>query len=154
MRPINRTVLRETYAHMVGRVTYEMGAKAPSLTCDSADIAQIDCSGLARYLVAKASGQAVIMPDGSAAQLQWCIDSGLERESYQPGATAQDNVLRIHFLTAERAAMVGRPGDRHVWFTFNGRTIESHGGGGCVPRLPLIWILEQSDYSFVVPSIP
>jgi cell wall-associated NlpC family hydrolase len=156
--PVHRRALLVLWAHMAGRVVYQMGAKAPSLDCDSAEIDEIDCSGFVRYAIARATAGRLIIPDGSAPQLQWCLDEGLERQVYGAAGSEGDGVLRINFLTEARAAEVGRPGDRHVWFTFNGRTMESHGEyaghSGCVSRDAGIWILRQCDFSFVLPSVP
>lgn len=155
MSRVSRAILRLLWSHVAGRVTYLLGAKAPALDCDSALIHQIDCSGFVRWFLARASLGTVILPDGSFAQLQWCLDNKLQRQNYEQDAGRVDNVLRIHFLTEARAAAVGRPGDRHVWLTLNGVTYESHGGnpGGCISRSWSTWILSQSDYSFVLPSV-
>lgn len=150
--PLNRIVLRTIWAHMAGRVRYCEGAKAPSLDCDTAAIKEIDCSGFVRYAIARATGGKLILPDGSVTQHAWCAGQKLERQDYSSEARKYDNLIRVNFLSPARAAEVGRPGDRHVWLTQNGWTMESHGGGGCVARDWDTWILEQCDASFLMPS--
>lgn len=144
MMPVEMTVFDAVFAHMAHRVAYLLGAKAPSLDCDSSLIHQIDCSGFARYIMARATKGAVVMPDGSQAQLEWCRRN-LDPTAY-PGDTGS---LVIAFLSPS-------PGDdwpRHVWYSISGFTRESCGHKG-VCALP--WNTPPRNHPsgcFLVPTV-
>ena len=127
---IDVSILETLTDHMAGRVRYHMGAKAPSLDCDSADIHQIDCSGFVRYAVAKSTDQRVIMPDGSVAQHEWCDEQGLKVSDFESGKL-QDGAVRLAFLPP--TSSLG-PGERHVMLLHMGHTLESHGRTDGVSR--------------------
>jgi hypothetical protein len=107
--------------HMEGRVRYEMGAKAPRLDCDSALIHSIDCSGAARYLLARCAGEDI--SDGSWNQHQYFARHDFKPCQYK-NAGLMDGRLRIAFMNPEHDEA------GHVWLILNGRTIESRGGKG------------------------
>lgn len=141
MQPIKLAVLEAVFDHMKGRVTYDFGGKAPSLTCDTSEIDGIDCSGFVRYALAKASDQKFILPDGSSNQRDRCNQIGLHKlASYsdvQYGAK-DPNRLFIAFI----AAHGGHPG--HVWLVRGGVTMESHGGAGVSSREWDVPVLKSS----------
>lgn len=116
------------YRNCYKRVKYELGAKAPSLNCDTSKIREIDCSGYVRYCMARLG---VEIPDGSQNQRAWFAAQGFKHSTYNAGgAGREDGLLRVAFASP-------KPGDawpRHVWFVLNGRTIESYGGVGVGSR--------------------
>lgn len=132
---INLALLLLNFTHLVQRcVAYMMGAKAPALDCDTAQIRVLDCSGLARYLIAKATGGMWTIPDGSANQHDYFearaqagqIHKLAQYSDVQPAVSGDKDRLFICFM-APGAEYPGSSG--HVWFVFRGYTIESHGGG-------------------------
>ena len=102
---------------------YRLGAKAPSLDTQLAAIAQIDCSGFTRIIIYKACGEKI--PDGSARQLDWLIDSNFKESTVDNGKLL-DGMLRIFVLPQQPGPGVGR----HVGFILNGMTYESYVGNG------------------------
>jgi hypothetical protein len=127
---VSLSLMETIFNNMNNRVGYLLGAKAPSLTCDTSEIRQIDCSGFSRYALARSSGQKLIIPDGSQNQLAWCLSEGLHRVNPYSGvqSAAQDpSRLFIAFLKP------GSDGIGHVWLLRSKdgemRTRESHGGG-------------------------
>jgi len=115
---------------MVGRVGYLLGAKAPSLTCDTSEIQRIDCSGFTRYILARASSQVLLLPEGSQNQLAWCLSEGLHRvDPYSNVALAAGDPARLFIAFLKP----GTDGIGHVWLLRSKggemRTRESHGGG-------------------------
>ena len=130
MKPVGLAILEEVFTHMhLNGVGYSLGAKAPSMTCDSSQIHKIDCSGFVRYAIARATEQAVVMPDGSVNQHDWCDSQKLPKLAYpnvgKPDATGK---LFIGFIQPAH----GHPG--HVWLVHNATTLESHGGVGVDSR--------------------
>jgi len=124
--PVNLNLLDEIMAHMMGRgVGYKLGAKAPSLGCDTLAIEQIDCSGFVRYVIARCSG--VIVPDGSQNQLDWARGN-LNPSSYKYAAHGEG--LYICFITPH----IGKEWPRHVWLMRQGYTRESCGSQGVTER--------------------
>lgn len=133
--PVSLSLMETIFNNVDGRVGYLLGAKSPNLTCDTADIRQIDCSGFSRYVLARSSGQRLILPDGSQNQLAWCLSEGLHRVNPYSGvqsAAADPSRLFIAFLTP------GKDGIGHVWLlrSRNGemQTRESHGHHGVDAR--------------------
>jgi hypothetical protein len=121
MKPINLDILLTVYAHLRERGTrYRLGAKAPSLGCDTREIGAIDCSGFVRYALAKASGQGLILPDGSVNQHDWCRAQGLHQVDYNNLPEADSSRLFIAFIEPNPVG--------HVWLETGGLTLESHGG--------------------------
>src|SRR5947209_9892681 len=79
MTPVSLARLREVFGHMEGRVGYLLGAKAPRLDCDSAEVRWLDCSGFVRYVVAKSTDPPLMLPDGSVNLHAWCEAEWLHR---------------------------------------------------------------------------
>lgn len=119
-RPLLIELMKKT---MGGRVRYRLGAKAPTLDCDSSIIHEIDCSGYVRYLIHRATHGRVTMPDGSFIQRDWCKSEGFRKCDYADCAKL-DSVLRIGFITPTKHEA------GHVWMICSGQTIESRGGKG------------------------
>jgi cell wall-associated NlpC family hydrolase len=107
---------------------YKLGAKAPTLGCDSHDIKRIDCSGFVRYIIYRITSGMVKLPDGSWRQHEWCSDQGFKLVRYNEVAFLHDGRLRIAFKNADG-------GVGHTWLILNGETIEAYGGQG-VGRRP------------------
>lgn len=126
---------------------YKWGAKAPSLTADTSTIDLLDCSGFSRYAVARASNQAIIMPDGSEMQRDWCTAQGLTRVPYVQ-KTFQDNYEGLCIAFIERGAT------RHVWFVHEGETYEcSPSVGGVGSRIWSSGVLRRNVTDcFVFPA--
>lgn len=103
---------------------YLYGGKAPSLDCDTSLIHGIDCSGFARYILAKSTGQKLIVPDGSYAQNDWC-DANLTKADYF-GIQAY-GYGRLFWCFYRHASGIG-----HTWLADGTlkKTLESHGHGG------------------------
>jgi cell wall-associated NlpC family hydrolase len=121
--PVNVPMLVATVAQMVAeQVQYHLGAKAPRLSCQPSEIDAIDCSGLVRYALYRASG--VTLPDGSVNQHDWCDAQGFKHSNVDAGKIT-DGALRIAFLSPAAGGGVG-----HVSLIHMGRTLESHGGMG------------------------
>jgi hypothetical protein len=146
-----------------GGVQYKMGGKVDwgiwrikgGLEGDSNLIRRIDCSGWSRYGAAKASGQRLVLPDGSWAQNQWCEAEGLQRVEYKTVSRPQSERLYIAFIPIENSA----DGSLHVWFVLcgpggPGTTLESHGRAGIHSRA---WdtpvLLREVGACYVLPSI-
>lgn len=134
---IDLALLETIQAKCAGRVRYKLGGKAPSLTADTSEIKSIDCSGWVRYLLARASNQAIKMPDGSQVQLDWVRAQGWRKlDMYQDVnfARADPSRLFIAFLSPKP----GFAWPRHVWCLHSDgtrmRTLESHGSGGVNSR--------------------
>ncbi|MCC7229270.1 MAG: C40 family peptidase [Fimbriimonadaceae bacterium] len=102
---------------------YLLGAKAPFLGVQLADVKEIDCSGYTRLIVSKACGE--VIPDGSAKQLEWLIENHFKESTVEAGKL-KDGILRMFVLPQQPGKGVGR----HVGFILNGRTYESYGGHG------------------------
>lgn len=131
MDAINIPLLLAVFHNMEGRVTYSLGGKADALNEDSHDIDEIDCSGFVRYAVAKATNSAVIMPDGSSVQHDWCDNQGLHKlAQYSNVQYGKDDPNRLFIGFIQPAG--GHPG--HVWLIYKGKTLESHGGAGVSSR--------------------
>ena len=135
LSPVSASAVETIFKNMDGRVGYLLGAKAPSLTCDTSAIRVIDCSGATRYWIARGSGGKLIVPDGSQNQLAWCLSQGLHRlGSYSDVLFAANDPSRlfIGFLTP------GSDGIGHVWLLRSRdgemRTRESHGSAGVDSR--------------------
>lgn len=97
---------------------YLWGAKAPALDCDTSVIQEIDCSGYSRYILAKATNQQLVIPEGSLNQFDWFKLQGLQDVPYsQKGFSDQYEGLVICYMEQD--------GLRHVWFVHEGETYES-----------------------------
>lgn len=144
-------LLHAVFDHMAGRVEYDLGAKAPSLTCDSSQIARIDCSGFTRYALARATDQALVMPDGSQAQKEWAA-CHLKSVAYAAAcANGASDVLYIAFASPPP----GQEWPRHVWLVEEGFTMESCGSRGVCSKLASEPRLKRIvSACFVLPTKP
>lgn len=110
---IDTELIEIMFSHMDGRVKYELGAKAPRLDCDSSEIKKIDCSGFSRFVVARATKQRVILPDGSQNQLSWARNN-LRPVNYR-------NVMHYcandpsRWFVGFLSPKPGKEWPRHVW---------------------------------------
>jgi hypothetical protein len=135
---------------MDGHVTYDYGAKCSRISrTEPANIQSIDCSGLVEYLFYRISNPHTDIPSGSSKQEDW-FEERYTRVSYQDAARF-DSHLRVAFRD--------RRGDvvRHVWFTVNGRTIESTARGDHNGPSSLPWdarLNEASDCFLLGPLLP
>ena len=129
---IDLKLLHELHKKCAGRVKYKLGAKVP-LTTDSADIKRIDCSGYSRWILARASNQALRMPDGSQVQLDWVRDQGWRKlAKYADVEYAKNDGSRLFI-----AFLSPKPGNswpRHVWLVRYAMTMESCGSRGVTSR--------------------
>ena len=117
-------------------VGYELGAKAHDLLAIPPDYTVIDCSGWVRAAVAVATEgwdvgptasvkrPALLLPDGSVNQHDWCDQAGLKKST--PAALLlPDPWVRIAFLVPSPQHKIG-----HVFLCHRGMTRESWGGHG------------------------
>lgn len=127
--------------HMVMRHTeYGWGMKAPSLSCDSALIKRIDCSGLVRWAVNRIFHGTVVLPDGSVNQHDWCRVRLESAGDYASAVRAvKPGRLLIAFLSPDPVG--------HVWLVGHDplvskvETFESWGHHGPGSRDPLTSVL-------------
>ena len=106
------------------KTTYGLGSKAPSLGADACSYNAIDCSGEARVLLYHGTEGALVIPDGSATQHEWCETQGLHKVAYgNLGSKDAEGRLFIAFIAPHPVG--------HVWLVngTTGETLESHGGG-------------------------
>ncbi|HEX3406860.1 MAG TPA: hypothetical protein VHS81_06460 [Caulobacteraceae bacterium] len=113
------------------RVTYGLGAKAPSDASQPGNpcppgFLHIDCSGFVRAAIRRSTQPPfTAFPDGSVVQHEWVKAHGFEKSSVDDGALS-DGKLRIAFLPPSAVAShIG-----HVVLLYDGKTLESHGGVG------------------------
>lgn len=132
---IDLDLLKELFRKTRGRVQYRLGMKC-KLTADSQDLVQIDCSGYVRWILFRASGGTLKLPDGSQQQLAWARKN-LKPVGYKDVAAycqKDPSRLFIAFLSPKP----GASWPRHVWLlrSQGGQmaTIESHGSGGVNTR--------------------
>lgn len=119
---------------LVGRTVkpgdqYKLGGKAPSLDADSSQIGPIDCSGYLRWLLHRATGNRLVIPDGSWHQKGWAESVGFKETVVASGAL-QDNRIRLAYMKPLRPGGVG-----HIALVLNGWTIESSSKRGPGRRL-------------------
>lgn len=130
---------------------YRLGGKAPKLTADSATIRGlgIDCSGYVRWILHRATGDELVMPDGSVQQGDWAESTGFKRSSVDACLLA-DGVVRL----AQLSPAVSRSGIGHIALIHDGQTIESSGGSGPTRRewtgegwqaLCRVWVLTAPE---------
>ena len=134
--PINLQIFHDVFLHMEGRVKYGWGIKASSLECDSHDIVALDCSGWSRYVIARATEQKWLLPDGSVNQHEACDQAGLVKVEYHLGNG--DGKLYICFM-----APAGKRAG-HVFFEKDSFTYECCGSLGVGSRSWLTPVLAQN----------
>lgn len=151
---IDLALLETLHERCAGRVVYKLGAKAPSLKADSASFSKIDCSGFVRWILARASNQAIKMPDGSQVQLDWVRSKGWRKlDMYQDVnfAKADPSRLFIAFLSPKP----GNEWPRHVWGLHSDgermRTLESCSSLGVGSRPWNVPVLRNCRACFEVP---
>ena len=121
---VDRERLLEAHRRCVqARVTYGLGAKAPSLNASpGTGFRRIDCSGYVRWLIWQAGHKVIV--DGSVQQHDFVRASGFKASTVDAGSN-DDDVIRIAFLSPLMGGGVG-----HVALIYRGLTVESHGGQG------------------------
>ena len=132
---VNLNLIQVLFDKTRNRVKYFLGGKV-ALDTDSASIKRIDCSGFTRWILARASEQKLILPDGSQNQLSFARAHWRKLEQYSDVKFAGKDPSRlfIGFLSPKP----GKAWPRHVWLLrsngVNMRTLESHGSGGVNAR--------------------
>lgn len=138
--PIDIGALLEALAFVTGKIAYGLGSKPSRLSLSPAELvadrappAGIDCSGFVRWILYRASGGKVKIPDGSWNQRDHFRE--LARRASLPASPyatcgLHDGVLRVAGFTKSERVSVG-----HIWLVHDGQTAESHGGKG-VNRRP------------------
>jgi hypothetical protein len=110
---------------------YLYGGKSPSLYCQTSAIHGIDCSGFTKYVLARSTGQQLVVPDGSFDQYSWCaMVAKLNPVDYS--GIGQYGQGRLFW-----AFYVNPSGIGHTWLVDGtiGRSLESHGHAGPSSRL-------------------
>jgi hypothetical protein len=132
-------LLVEVTAALDDRVPYLLGGKPSSIKLTTEQFLAergrtgVDCSGFVRWLLYRASGGRVKIPDGSVNQRDRfrarADDTGVAAVPYASCGDA-DGILRVAGFTRSARIRVG-----HIWLVVDGHTIESHGRHG-VNRRP------------------
>jgi hypothetical protein len=143
MVEVDLDTLQTVFDRLEGRVEYSMGAKAPTLDCDTSEIHELDCSGFVRYILAKSTSQGLITPDGSVGIHAWAA-ANLQQCPYAD--VAEGTGLYIAFI----APSGGVPG--HVWLCRQGSTRECCGSEGVCSRPWDDPILMNVCACYVLPS--
>ncbi len=131
VQKINLRVLQATMtALQLSDVRYHLGAKAQKLNVPPSAIRAIDCSGLIRYLVYRATDPALTIPDGSWKQREWAEDH-LQKIQYGMISRPSEGQVKLYLATLDPNN--GHAG--HIWFVrtdppHDPFTFESHGGRG------------------------
>ncbi len=128
-------------------VRYGLGSKAPEPLSAKVCFRRIDCSGFVRWALWVATKGAVLLPDGSYVQNDWCAAMGFKRTDYS-NCTLHDGHVRLCFHKPN-----GHGGDSmgHVWICLNGKTLESFGGHGPGQRdFDHQWFLDHVDDCYVL----
>ena len=165
--PINKEVLERDLNFLRDhKVRYGLGAKAPEKPffrdpkADLSSIKAIDCSGIVRLFLYRATGGKLVIPDGSWNQRQWFEDyaNNHAKEMHE----IRDYSLINRYMTEKRLFICfikpwtngcGKVG--HVWLTSEidgdrvADTLESHGGknGGPDSRDWNASVLRKQFYS-------
>ena len=134
--------------------SYLLGGKISPLSMQADDPnwpGQVDCSGFVRWLLYHALGQPADfdVPDGSANQHQWMIDAGFKPSQWQDGL-GSDGYIRVGVLAPEDTS----EGIGHIWMTYDGNTIESHGGVGPSSRVLADTPILHAGHWFVLTPPP
>ena len=116
----------DAFGACLGKVKYHLGAKPMIGGVPGYDCTISDCSGFVRWILAYSVGvsKSLILPMGSWQQSEWCKSQGFKKVSYKEVAGLKDSRLRIAFIAPD-GSLHG-----HVWFIFNGMTMECYGGVG------------------------
>jgi len=130
---INLKLLMLLHDKCARRVRYRMGAKAPGLTADSAAISHLDCSGFVRWVLARASRGALVLPDGSTNQRAWCEQHLRRIGEYSHVRFAAQDPGRVFVAFLAPSAIRPRSAG-HVWLVRAGVTLESCSGKGVCSR--------------------
>ncbi|WP_019565575.1 N-acetylmuramoyl-L-alanine amidase [Agrobacterium sp. 10MFCol1.1] len=107
------------------RVVYGYGAKIRAGEVPGRDFISVDCSGLVRELVRRATDLNGKFPDGSFIQHEWVRDRHFKQLDRSEGKLT-DGVVRIAFMKPNDSPN----GIGHVAIVHDGYTLESHGGVG------------------------
>jgi cell wall-associated NlpC family hydrolase len=127
---VKLTIVRALFNNMKHHVEYELGQKAPSLTCQSNAINWLDCSGFTQFVIARASEQKIILPEGSVEQHEWVAAHGWRKlDHYADVFYARDDPARLFI-----AFIAPAEGHGHVFLVNGGQTLESCGGHGVTSR--------------------
>ncbi len=132
MTPVDLPLLKRVFGELKARsVLYLWGGKAHPLDADSSTITELDCSGFVQYVIAKATDQKLILPEGSVDQHNWCDARGLRQLSrYSDVQYARDDPNRLFIAFIEPHGK--RAG--HVWLVCAGKSMESRGVVGVDSR--------------------
>jgi hypothetical protein len=125
---IDKTKLMRFHNAAQGSVKYNLGSKPKIGTMPVTGFRFSDCSGYVRWLIAAATTNEIIPPDGSWYQQKWCKEQGLKLTDYHAVAGLGDNRLRIAFINS------GKNKVGHVWLVLNGQTLECCGRKGVCRR--------------------
>ena len=154
MTPISMSKLLTLHAQVERHgVTYGLGAKAHSLHDEPGDFSAIDCSGYTRWLLFKASGGNLTIPDGSQNQRAWAEQGGLKKVAYKDAAAYIGEKGQRLFICFIKPFTNGCGNVGHVWLLTNtdgdamAETIESHGGHGPNSRPWNTGVLIREGYS-------
>lgn len=136
MKLLSLPYFNGTFEHALDlKVFYDFGGKFKDITDFTPAEKGVDCSGFIRWFLYHASNGAVLFPDGSVNQNEWCKHLKLPRFTYGIAALNRTGAAFICFKPPTK----GKAG--HVWIIRNGRTIESYGGKGIGSRSALTHIL-------------
>lgn len=104
---------------------YGLGDKV-DIDADSSEVkdSDVDCSGYARWLLYRSTGNKFDIKDGSYIQHDYVKDLKFKVSSVE-SAKKKDGVVRIAFLPPGKIGKIG-----HVALIHNGETIESRSGTG------------------------
>ncbi len=136
-------------------VSYGLGSKAPEPFSAKVCFRRIDCSGFVRWALWVATRGAVLLPDGSYLQNDWCAAQGFKHaDSAAYANTAlHDGHVRLCF---HKPGGRGGDGIGHVWLVYGdgsgeAMTLESYGGHG-PGRRPWNhqWFLDHVDDIYVL----
>lgn len=143
-------------------IGYGLGAKAPKMSFPPDRIEKIDCSGFVRWALFHATGGALLLPDGSQNQREWC--EWKERNGHMRKTSSYENAARYMtdsrlFICFIKPGVNGCGNVGHVWLLCNADnengadTIESCGGRGVTSRRWDTLVLRRQVYSvFELPT--
>lgn len=151
---VDLKLLLQLHARCEDRVRYGLGAKAPKLSAASHEIHKIDCSGYVRWLLYRASGGELVLPDGSWHQNKFAASRFRKIMRYRDVTYADPSRLFLAYLPPipkiGHIWLVNRRehnGDVDVW------TIESHGGHGANSRRWNYGVLKYATACYEIPTL-